>query len=77
MEQKPEKATKSKVTRKSPARGGSDDRPIAKLNSELRKHCDTRKKTDLAILDIRRELKDLLLVTPLNYQRSSKTRWHG
>ena len=64
VEQKPEQkqATKSKVTRKSPARGGSDDKPIAKLNSELRKHSDARKKTDLAILDIRRELKDLLLV---------------
>ena len=34
----------------------------SKLQTELRKHSDARKKTDLAILDIRKELKDLLLV---------------
>ena len=38
------------------------DQPISKLHNELRKHSDARKKTDLAILDIRKELKDLLLI---------------
>ncbi|MGB8160521.1 MAG: hypothetical protein WCE93_10285 [Nitrososphaeraceae archaeon] len=36
-------------------------KPISKLQTELRKHSDARKKTDLAIINIRRELKDLLL----------------
>ena len=40
----------------------NDDKQISKLHVELRKHTDARKKTDLAILNIRRELKDLLLV---------------
>ena len=55
-----EKAIKSKV-RKIP-KNESKDKPISKLHTELRKHSDARKKTDLAILNIRRELKDLLLV---------------
>jgi hypothetical protein len=48
--------------RKSPTRNEPESRPISKLHSELRKHSDARKRTDLAILDIRKELKDLLLV---------------
>ena len=36
--------------------------PISKLHSELRKHTDARRRTDQAILDIRKELKDLLLI---------------
>jgi hypothetical protein len=50
-----------KVTRKSPTKSVNDGKPISKLQTELRKHSDARKKTDLAIINIRRELKDLLL----------------
>ena len=53
---------KTKVTRKRPTSGVNEDKPISKLHDDLRKHSDARKKTDLAILNIRRELKDLLLV---------------
>jgi len=56
-----EKARKSKVTRKS-ARVESQDKPISQLHNELRKHFDARKKAEREILDIRKELKDLLLV---------------
>lgn len=56
------KTRKSNVMRKSPTRNESENRPISKLHSELRKHSDARKRTDLAILDIQKELKDLLLV---------------
>ena len=61
---KPErkKARKSSFVRKSPTRSGPENKPISKLHSELRRHSDARKRTDLAILDIRKELKDLLLV---------------
>ena len=37
-------------------------KPISKLQDELRKHSDARKKAEREILDIRKELKDLLLV---------------
>jgi hypothetical protein len=50
-----------KVTRKSPTKSVNDGKPISKLQTELRKYSDARKKTDLAIINIRRELKDLLL----------------
>jgi hypothetical protein len=53
---------KSKVTRKRPTSGVNEDKPISKLHDELRKHSDARKKAEREILDIRRELKDLLLV---------------
>ncbi len=56
------KARKSSFVRKSPTRSGPENKPISKLHSELRRHSDARKRTDLAILDIRKELKDLLLV---------------
>jgi hypothetical protein len=52
-----EKARKSKVM-KSP----TEPKSISRLHSELRKHSDARRKTDSAILDIRKELKDLLLI---------------
>ena len=39
-----------------------DGKSISQLQNELRKHSDARKKSDSAILDIRKELKDLLLV---------------
>ena len=59
QERKPqrEKARKSKVMT-SP----TEPKSISRLHSELRKHSDARKKTDSAILDIRKELKDLLLI---------------
>jgi len=64
VEPKPEQkqARKSRVTRKSPTRGVNEDKPISKLHDELRKHTDARKKAEREILDIRKELKDLLLV---------------
>jgi hypothetical protein len=58
----PQKARKSKVTRKSPARVESENKPISKLHDELRKHTEARKKAEREILDIRKELKDLLLI---------------
>ena len=54
-------ARKSKVKRKSPTRGVNEDKPISKLHDERRKHSDARKKAEHDILDIRKELKDLLL----------------
>ena len=64
VEPKPEQkqARKSKVTRKSPTRGVNEDKPISKLHDERRKHSDARKKAEREILDIRKELKDMLLV---------------
>ena len=53
---------KSKITRKSPTRSVNEDKPISKLQDELRKHSDARKKTEREILDIKKELKNLLLV---------------
>ena len=55
-------ARKSKVTRKRPTSGVNEDKPISKLHNELRKHSDARKKAEREILDIRKELKDVLLV---------------
>ena len=40
----------------------NEDKPISKLHDELRKHSDARKKAEREILDIKKELKDLLLV---------------
>ena len=40
----------------------TEDKPITKLHDELRKHSAARKKAEREILDIRKELKDLLLV---------------
>ena len=53
---------KSKIKRKSAARIVNEDTPVSKLHDELRKHSDARKKAEREILDIRKELKDLLLV---------------
>ena len=63
-EPKPEQkqARKSKVTRKKPTSGVNEDKPVSKLHDELRKHFDARKKAEREILEIRKELKDLLLV---------------
>ena len=64
VESKPvqKQGRKSRVTRKKPSRVESTDKPISKLHDELRKHSDARKKAEREILDIRKELKDLLLV---------------
>ena len=40
----------------------NEGKPISKLQDELRKHSDARKNAEREILDIRKELKDLLLV---------------
>ena len=40
----------------------NEDKSISKLHDELRKHSDARKKAEREILDIKKELKDLLLV---------------
>jgi predicted phage gp36 major capsid-like protein len=40
----------------------NEGKPISKLHEELRKHTEARKKAEREILDIRKELKDLLLV---------------
>jgi hypothetical protein len=63
VEPKPERkqARKSNVARKSHV-GVNEDKPISKLHDDLRKHSDARKKAEREILDIRKELKDLLLV---------------
>ena len=63
VEPKPEQkqASKSKVTRKRTTSSVNEDKPISKLHDELRKHSDARKKTEREILDIKKELKDLLL----------------
>ena len=60
LEQK--QTRKSKVRRKSPTRGMNEGKPISKLQDELRKHSDARKNAEREILDIRKELKNLLLV---------------
>jgi hypothetical protein len=57
VEPKPER----KQARKSHV-GVNEDKPISKLHDDLRKHSDARKKAEREILDIRKELKDLLLV---------------
>jgi hypothetical protein len=49
-----QKARKSKVRRKSPARVESENKPISKLHDELRKHSDARKKAEREILDKKR-----------------------
>ncbi len=59
---KPEKVRKSKVTTKAATKKEHEGKAISQLQSELRKHSDAKKKTDSAILDIRKELKDLLLI---------------
>jgi len=53
---------KSKVTRKRATSSVNQDKPVSKLHEELRKHSDARRKVEREILDIRKELKDLLLV---------------
>jgi len=59
---KQKKERKSKVIRKSPSKVQSEDKPTLQFQNELRKHWDARKRAERQILDIRKELKDLLLV---------------
>ena len=56
-------------------RSVNEDKPVSKLHDELRKHSDARKKTEREILDIRKELKDLLLVhhATIKDSKTSKT----
>ena len=64
VELKPEQKQakeKQRLHEKSPTGGMNEDKPISKLHDELRKHTDARKKAERQILDIRKELKDLLL----------------
>ena len=39
----------------------NEDKSISKLHNELRKHSDARKKAERDILNIKKELKDVLL----------------
>ena len=55
-----------------PTRSVNEDKPVSKLHDELRKHSDARKKTEREILDIRKELKDLLLVHHANIKDLQK-----
>lgn len=54
-----------KVLKRKPQREkvkrSKESKSISRLHSELKRHSDARKKTDSAILDIKKELKDLLL----------------
>ena len=61
------------VTRKAPAKKEPDGKSISQLQNELRKHSDARKKSNSAILDIRKELKDLLLIHHATIKEFSKT----
>jgi len=62
QKRKPQRQTASKLKGIRKSLTKSEDASISKLHNELQKHSDARKKTDLAILDIKKELKDLLLV---------------
>ena len=53
----PEKTRKAKRKRQDSV----ESRSLSKLHTELRKHSDARKKTDLAVKDIEKKLKGLLL----------------
>jgi hypothetical protein len=59
LERKPQR---EKARRSKNMTSPSEPKSISRLHVELRKHSDARKKTDSAILDIRKELKDLLLI---------------
>ncbi|MFZ0405450.1 MAG: hypothetical protein WAL79_06475, partial [Nitrososphaeraceae archaeon] len=56
------KPQRRKVKRSKTVTAPTESKSIPRFYSELRKHSDARKKTDSAILDIRKELKDLLLI---------------
>jgi hypothetical protein len=58
MKPTPERARKAKRKRSSATE--SESKSLSKLHSELRKHSDARKKTDLAVKDIEKQLKALL-----------------
>ena len=50
---------KIKIKRKS--RGSGEPKSLSRLHRELRRHSDARKKTDLAVKDIEKQLTSLLL----------------
>ena len=54
-----ERVRKTKTKRKAPRI--AESRSLSKLHTELRSHSNARKKTDLAIRDIEKQLKALLL----------------
>ena len=58
LERKPER---EKVKKSKDMASPTESKSILRLHGELKKHSDARKKTDSAILDIKKELKDLLL----------------
>lgn len=47
---------------------GTESTSLDKLRSELRRHSDARKKTDLAIKDIEKELKRSSISTSFRYR---------
>ncbi len=62
QEWKPQRQEKTmKEKRKRPGTTEPKSRSISKLHKELRKHSDARRKTELAVKDIEKQLKDLLL----------------
>jgi hypothetical protein len=60
-QQKPERSKIKKAKVGIKRQGKVEFVPISTLQNELRKHSDARKKTDLAVKDIEKLLKDLLL----------------
>jgi len=54
-------APKSTATKRRSIATDFDSKSLSELHTELRKHTEARKKTDLAIKDIEKQLKDLLL----------------
>jgi hypothetical protein len=63
MSEERKRALEKKKTglEKRKAPGIVESRSLSKLHTELRKHSSARKKTDLAIKDIEKQLKSLLL----------------
>ena len=57
----PKVLEREKVKRSKDMASPTESKSLSRLHSELKKHSDARKKTDSAILDIKKELKDLLL----------------
>jgi len=51
----------ARMTKRKKAPGIVDSKSLSRLHTELRKHSSARKKTDLAIKDIEKQLKSLLL----------------
>jgi hypothetical protein len=54
--------SKRKIRKRNTRKSQARTEPISKFRNELRKHSDARKRTDLAIQGIQRQLKEVLLV---------------